>query len=60
MVDNLSQRTLENIKTTVTDQLKAILVPVTELQHGFEEGKKRLQHCAASQSNYFEVDEMKC
>uniref|UniRef100_T1HG19 Uncharacterized protein n=1 Tax=Rhodnius prolixus TaxID=13249 RepID=T1HG19_RHOPR len=36
----------------VTDQLKAI--PVSEFEHCYEEWKKRLQRCVASEGSYFE------
>uniref|UniRef100_T1HG18 Uncharacterized protein n=1 Tax=Rhodnius prolixus TaxID=13249 RepID=T1HG18_RHOPR len=38
----------------VTDQLKAI--PVSEFEHCYEEWKKRLQRCVASEGSYFEGD----
>uniref|UniRef100_T1HFG0 Uncharacterized protein n=1 Tax=Rhodnius prolixus TaxID=13249 RepID=T1HFG0_RHOPR len=44
--------TVENIQTAVTDQLKAI--PVSEFEHSYEEWKKRLQCCVASEGSYFE------
>ncbi|GFW96394.1 putative transposase [Trichonephila clavipes] len=44
--------TLENIQTAVTDQLKAI--PISEFHQCYEEWKKRLQHCVASEGSYFE------
>ncbi|GFT25551.1 HTH_48 domain-containing protein [Trichonephila clavipes] len=46
--------TLENIQTPVTDQLKVI--PISELHQCYEEWKKRLQHCVASEGSYFEGD----
>ncbi|GFU18687.1 putative transposase [Trichonephila clavipes] len=46
--------TLENIQTTVTDQLKAI--PISEFHQCYEEWKKRLQRCVASEGSYFEGD----
>ncbi|GFU23241.1 uncharacterized protein TNCV_3396021 [Trichonephila clavipes] len=46
--------TLENIQTTVTDQLKAI--PICEFHQCYEEWKKRLQRCVASEGSYFEGD----
>ncbi|GFV74566.1 putative mariner transposase [Trichonephila clavipes] len=46
--------TLENIQTAVTNQLKAI--PISELHQCYEEWKKRLQHCGASEGSYFEGD----
>ena len=46
--------TVKNIQTAVTDQLKVI--PVSEFQHCYEEWKKRLQHCVASEGSYFEGD----
>ncbi|GFT40618.1 putative transposase [Trichonephila clavipes] len=46
--------TLENIQTAVTDQLKAI--PISEFHQCFEEWKKRLQRCVASEGSYFEGD----
>ncbi|GFT10586.1 hypothetical protein TNCV_1943321 [Trichonephila clavipes] len=39
---------------TVTDQLKAI--PISKLHQCYEEWKKRLQRCVASEGNYFEGD----
>ncbi|GFV25624.1 putative transposase [Trichonephila clavipes] len=46
--------TLENIQTAVTDQLKAI--PISESHQCYEEWKKRLQRCVASEGSYFEGD----
>ncbi|GFW44071.1 putative transposase [Trichonephila clavipes] len=46
--------TLENIQTAVTDQLKAILI--SEFHQCYEEWKKRLQRCVASEGSYFEGD----
>ncbi|GFU56385.1 putative transposase [Trichonephila clavipes] len=46
--------TLENIQTTVTDQLKAI--PISEFHQCYEEWKKRLQRCVASEGSYFDGD----
>jgi transposase len=46
--------TVENIQTAVTDQLKVI--PVSEFQHCYEEWKKCLQRCVASEGSYFEGD----
>ncbi|GFT00902.1 putative mariner transposase [Trichonephila clavipes] len=46
--------TLENIETAVTDQLKSI--PVSEFHQCYEEWKKRLQRCVASEGSYFEGD----
>ncbi|GFW14654.1 putative transposase [Trichonephila clavipes] len=46
--------TLENIQTAVTDQLKAI--PISEFHQCYEEWKKRLQHCVASEGSYFGGD----
>ncbi|GFX20745.1 putative transposase [Trichonephila clavipes] len=46
--------TLENILTAVTDQLKAI--PISEFHQCYEEWKKRLQRCVASEGSYFEGD----
>ncbi|GFU54563.1 protein GVQW3 [Trichonephila clavipes] len=46
--------TPENIQTAVTDQLKAI--PISEFHQCYEEWKKRLQRCVASEGNYFEGD----
>ncbi|GFV26253.1 putative transposase [Trichonephila clavipes] len=46
--------TLENIQTAVTDQLKAI--PISEFHQCYEEWKKRLQRCVASEDSYFEGD----
>ncbi|GFW67452.1 protein GVQW3 [Trichonephila clavipes] len=44
--------TLEKIQTAVTDQLKAI--PISEFHQCYEEWKKRLQRCVASEGSYFE------
>ncbi|GFV80315.1 hypothetical protein TNCV_4957181 [Trichonephila clavipes] len=41
--------TLENIQMAVTDQLKAI--PISEFHQSYEERKKRLQRCVASESS---------
>ncbi|GFX11260.1 putative transposase [Trichonephila clavipes] len=49
--------TLENIQTAVTDQLKAI--PISEFHQCYEEWKKRLQCCVASEGSYFEGDNVK-
>ncbi|GFY30800.1 hypothetical protein TNCV_3119601 [Trichonephila clavipes] len=38
---------MENIEMTVTDQLKAM--PISELHQCYEERKKRLQRCVASE-----------
>ncbi|GFU34123.1 putative transposase [Trichonephila clavipes] len=46
--------TLENIQTAVTDQLKAI--PICEFHQCYEEWKKRLQRCVASEGSYLEGD----
>ncbi|GFT38701.1 protein GVQW3 [Trichonephila clavipes] len=46
--------TLENIQTAVTDQLKTI--PISEFLQCYEEWKKRLQRCVASEGSYFEGD----
>ncbi|GFX97679.1 protein GVQW3 [Trichonephila clavipes] len=46
--------TLENIQMAVTDQLKA--VPISEFHQCYEEWKKRLQRCVASEGSYFEGD----
>ncbi|GFU48630.1 putative transposase [Trichonephila clavipes] len=46
--------TLENIQTAATDQLKAI--PISEFHQCYEERKKRLQVCVASEGSYFEGD----
>ncbi|GFX14283.1 putative transposase [Trichonephila clavipes] len=46
--------TLENIQTAVTEQLKAI--PTSEFHQCYEEWKKRLQRCVASEGSYFEGD----
>ncbi|GFS82797.1 protein GVQW3 [Trichonephila clavipes] len=45
---------LENIQTAVTDQMKAISIP--EFHQCYEEWKKRLQRCVASECSYFEGD----
>ncbi|GFV32248.1 putative transposase [Trichonephila clavipes] len=45
---------LENFQTAVTDQLKAI--PISEFHQCYEEWKKRLQRCVASEGSYFEGD----
>ncbi|GFY03021.1 HTH_48 domain-containing protein [Trichonephila clavipes] len=52
--------TLENIQTAVTDQLKDI--PISEFNECYEEWKKRLQRCVASESSYFDGDnvELEC
>ncbi|GFV08302.1 protein GVQW3 [Trichonephila clavipes] len=47
---------LKNIQTAVTDQLKAI--PISEFHQCYEELKKRLQCCVASEGSYFEGDNM--
>ncbi|GFW43348.1 putative transposase [Trichonephila clavipes] len=47
-------KTLENIQTSVTDQPKAI--PISEFYQCYEEWKKRLQLCVASESSYCEGD----
>ncbi|GFX84297.1 protein GVQW3 [Trichonephila clavipes] len=46
--------TLENIQTAVINQLKAI--PISEFHKCYEEWKKRLQRCVASEGSYFEGD----
>ncbi|GFV61140.1 protein GVQW3 [Trichonephila clavipes] len=46
--------TLENNQTAITDQLKAI--PISEFHQCYEEWKKRLQRCVASEGSYFEGD----
>ncbi|GFW52856.1 putative transposase [Trichonephila clavipes] len=46
--------TLENIQTAVTHQLKTI--PLSELHQCYEEWKKFLQPCVASEGSYFEGD----
>ncbi|GFW08910.1 putative transposase [Trichonephila clavipes] len=46
--------TQENIQTAVTDQLKAI--PISEFHQCYEEWKKLLQRCVASEGSYFEGD----
>ncbi|GFX91248.1 putative transposase [Trichonephila clavipes] len=46
--------TLENIQTAVTDQLKAF--PISKFHQCYEEWKKRLQRCVASEGSYFEGD----
>ncbi|GFT67918.1 uncharacterized protein TNCV_2286511 [Trichonephila clavipes] len=46
--------TLENIQTAVTDQLKGI--PISEFHPCYEEWKKPLQRCVASEDSYFEGD----
>ncbi|GFU69294.1 putative transposase [Trichonephila clavipes] len=46
--------TLENIQTALTDQLNAI--PISEFHQCYEEWKKRLQRCGASEGSYFEGD----
>ena len=48
--------TVENIEMAVTDQLKAI--PVFEFEHCYEEWKKCLQCCVASEGSYFEGDNL--
>jgi len=49
--------TLQNIQTSVIDQLKAI--PVSEFQKCYEQFKHRLQRCMDFQGNYFERDNVK-
>ncbi|KAL4113850.1 hypothetical protein QTP88_017411 [Uroleucon formosanum] len=49
--------TLENIQSSVTDELKAI--PVTEFQNCYKQWKHRIQRCVDSQGNYFEGDNVK-
>ncbi|GFY26635.1 putative transposase [Trichonephila clavipes] len=46
--------TLENIQMAVIDQLKAI--PISKFHQCYEEWKKRLQRCVASEGSYFEGD----
>ncbi|GFT29117.1 putative mariner transposase [Trichonephila clavipes] len=46
--------TLENIQTAVTDQLKVI--PISDFHQCYEEWKKRLQRCVASEGSYFDGD----
>ncbi|GFY36077.1 putative transposase [Trichonephila clavipes] len=46
--------TLENIQKAVADQLKAI--PISEFHQCYEEWKKSLQRCVASEDSYFEGD----
>ncbi|GFT88715.1 putative transposase [Trichonephila clavipes] len=46
--------TLENIQTAVTDQLKTFAT--SEFHQCYEEWMKRLQRCVASESSYFEED----
>ncbi|GFX89248.1 putative transposase [Trichonephila clavipes] len=46
--------TLQKIQMTVTDQLKTI--PISEFHQCYEEWKKRLQRCVASEGSYFERD----
>jgi hypothetical protein len=46
---------VENIKTAVTNQLKAI--PVRDFQRCYKEWE-RLWRCVASEGNYFEEDEV--
>ncbi|GFX80028.1 putative transposase [Trichonephila clavipes] len=46
--------TLESIQTAVTNQLKAI--PISKFHQCYEEWKKRLQRCVASEGSYFEGD----
>ncbi|GFX39650.1 uncharacterized protein TNCV_2103941 [Trichonephila clavipes] len=46
--------TLENIQMAVTDQLEAI--PISQIHQCYEEWKKRLQCCVASEGSYFEGD----
>jgi len=48
---------LENIQSSVTDELKAI--PVTEFQNCYKQWKHRLQRCVDSQGNYFEGENVK-
>ncbi|GFW35362.1 hypothetical protein TNCV_2611611 [Trichonephila clavipes] len=42
----------------VTDQLKAI--PISEFHQCYDEWKKRLQRCVASEGSYFEGDNVEC
>ncbi|GFV85110.1 hypothetical protein TNCV_4171631 [Trichonephila clavipes] len=42
------------VQTAVTDHLKAI--PIFEFHQCYEEWKKRLQRCGASDGSYFERD----
>ena len=49
--------TVKNTQTAVIDQLKAI--PVLEFKHCYEEWKKHLQRCVASEGSYFEGDNIK-
>ena len=44
--------TLDNIKESVTDELKGI--PAEAFQHCYEQRKQRLRRCVAAQRNYFE------
>ncbi|GFV94997.1 protein GVQW3 [Trichonephila clavipes] len=44
--------TLEDIQTAVTDQT----IPISEFHQYYEEWKKRLQRCVASEGSYFEGD----
>ncbi|GFX16288.1 uncharacterized protein TNCV_4705411 [Trichonephila clavipes] len=46
--------TLENIQTAVTDQMKVI--SISEFHQCYEEWKKILQRCVASEGSYFEGD----
>ncbi|GFV45625.1 down syndrome cell adhesion molecule-like protein Dscam2 [Trichonephila clavipes] len=46
--------TLKKIQTAVTDHLKAI--PISECYQCYEEWKKPLQRCVASEGSYFEGD----
>ncbi|GFW19047.1 putative transposase [Trichonephila clavipes] len=44
----------KNIQTALTDQLKSI--PIPEFHQCYEEWKKRLQRCMASEGSFFEGD----
>ena len=47
---------VENNEKAATDQLKAI--PVSYIQHCYEEWEQCLRRCVASQGNYFEGDKL--
>jgi len=48
--------TLDNIKKTVTDELKGI--PAEAFQHCYGQWKQRLRRCVVAQGNYFEGDNL--
>jgi hypothetical protein len=56
MVKGCHFGTVENIETSLTDQLKVI--PVSDFQHCYEEWQQSLQRCVASEGNYFEGEKL--